>query len=333
MSIASDERDYDADMLEGHLDSNCFHVDGEPIDDKELVRRIQAGDETAFSLLLSNNEKFLNGCAADLADRYGVYHLSADLKQEGAIAMLNAAKQFDFSRGVKFLTYAYPIVKFAVLDYAAETTMPVRLPPTEYHRVRKTAWVLAVAPPGTAELELLASVMEQLGVSRKVAAELMSRARSIFDGVQLGDRADYLSYGSNPATHYTAKLRQEHIDELLATLTPRERTLIRKYCGFDDPDGEGMTFEELAVRLNFNSPGAAEKAFKKAVARLKDVYGKIGNYGSWREAERAVLHARRNSAEPVIYSTPQVTWYEGEWEQETDSPTQPTAETQSGRTP
>lgn len=326
MSIASDERDYEADLLEGHLDSNCFHVDGEPIDDKELVRRIQAGDETAIPLLLSNNEKFLNGCAADLADRYGVYHLSADLKQEGALAMLNAARQFDFSRGVKFLTYAYPIVKSAVFDYAAETTMPVRLPPTEYHRVRKTAWVLAVASPGATEPELLASAMEQLSVSRKVAAELMSRARSIFGGVRLGDRADYLSYGGDPATRYAAKLRQEHIDELLATLSPREQTLIRKYCGFDSPDGEGMTFEELAVRLNFNSPSAAEKAFKKAAEKLKNVYGKVGNYGSWREAERAVQHARRDSAEPVIYSTPQGTWYGGEWGQETDSSTQPTAE-------
>lgn len=307
------KREYEDDLLADRLDYKCYHVDGIKIDDKELVKRIQAGDEAAKHLLLSNNEKFLNGCAADIADRYGVYHLAPDLKQEGALAMLKAAERFDFSRGVKFLTYAYPIVKSAVLDYAAETTMPVRLPPARYHQIRKVSWILAVAPPGTKEPELLASVMEELSVSRKVALSLMSEARSVFDGIQLGERADYLSYGGDPAARYAAKLRQNHISELLSLLTPRERMLIQKYCGFGESDEAGLTFEELAVRFNFNSASAAEKAFCRAVSKLAALYGKTGEYSTWREAARAVHRAKQEAQEPEDYSTPQGTWYEDEW--------------------
>lgn len=345
------KREYEDDLLADRLDYKCYHVDGIKIDDKNLVRRIQAGDETAKHLLLSNNEKFLNGCATDMADRYGVYHLAPDLKQEAALAMLNAAERFDFSRGVKFLTYAYPIVKSAVLDYAAETTMPVRLPPARYHQIRKVSWILAVAPPDAAEPSLMALVMEQMGVSRKVALSLMSEAQSIFDGVQLSDRVDYLSYGGDPAARYAARLRQNHISELLSLLTPRERMLVQKYCGLGEPDETGMTFEELAVRLNFNSPSAAEKAFRRAASKLAKQYGKTGEYGTWREADRAFRKAKNESTEPVEYSTPQDTWYEDEWALterfpelvraliavftimhdalEKDSATQPTAEAES----
>ena len=39
-----------------------------------------------------------------------------------------------------------------------------------------------------------------------------------------------------------------------------------------------MTFQELAIRLNYNGPSGAEKAYKSALRKLKkDLYG--GAYG------------------------------------------------------
>ena len=147
-------------------------------------------------------------------------------------------------------------------------------------------------------------------MSRKVALGLIGEAQRVFDSVQLGDRVDYLSYGGDPAIRYTAQLRHEHISALLAMLKPRERMLIQKYCGVDDPDGVGMTFEEIAVQLNFNSPSAAEKAFSRAISKLSALYGKVGTYGAWRSAEKAFREAKRESTEPAEYSPPQSTWYE-----------------------
>ena len=288
---------------------NSYRTDDEAVDNETLARRLQDGDGTAAALLLSNNEKLLNACALDLCDRYGMTAITDDLKQEGALALLDAARRYHFDTQAKFLTYAYPAVRAAMLDAAAAASLPVSLPPSRYHRVRNAAYLIAAAQPSTRDDTLIGTIQTQMGVSPKVARSLLQDAHAMLGGVQLGDGVFQISCGGDPAARYAAGLRRRHIDELLKTLTPRERTVIRKYCGFDDPDGIGMGFEELAARLNYNSPSAAEKAFKKAAAKLRAEYGTVGRYGVWREAEAAFLAAQRESEQPELYSTPQDTWY------------------------
>lgn len=52
-------------------------------------------------------------------------------------------------------------------------------------------------------------------------------------------------------------------------LTPRELNLVRSYLGIGQPDEVGMTFQELAIRFNYNGPSGAEKAYKAALRKLK----------------------------------------------------------------
>ena len=57
-------------------------------------------------------------------------------------------------------------------------------------------------------------------------------------------------------------------------LTPRELNLVRIYLGIGQPDEVGMTFQELAIYLNYNGPSGAGKAYKAALRKLKrDLYG------------------------------------------------------------
>ena len=48
-------------------------------------------------------------------------------------------------------------------------------------------------------------------------------------------------------------------------LTPRELNLVRSCLGIGQPDEIGMTFQGLAIRLNYNGPSGAEKAYKAAL--------------------------------------------------------------------
>ena len=74
-------------------------------------------------------------------------------------------------------------------------------------------------------------------------------------------------------------------------LTPRELNLVRRYLGIGQPDEVGMTFQELAIRLNYNGPSGAEKAYKAALRKLKkDLYG--GAYGRWLSAQKAIRAAK-----------------------------------------
>ena len=74
-------------------------------------------------------------------------------------------------------------------------------------------------------------------------------------------------------------------------LTPRELNLVQSYLGIGQPDELGMTFQELAIYLNYNGPSGAEKAYKAALRKLKkDLYG--GAYGRWLSAQKGIRAAK-----------------------------------------
>ena len=94
-------------------------------------------------------------------------------------------------------------------------------------------------------------------------------------------------------------------------LTPRELNLVRSYLGIGQPDKVGMTFQELAIRLNYNGPSGAEKAYKAALRKLKkDLYG--GAYGRWLSAQKAIRTAKAEAEQAAGQHTrPQRTWWGG----------------------
>ena len=93
-------------------------------------------------------------------------------------------------------------------------------------------------------------------------------------------------------------------------LMPRELNLVRSFLGIGQPDEAGMTFQELAIYLNYNGPSGAEKAYKAALRKLKkDLYG--GAYGRWLSAQKAIRTAKAEAEQDAGHdATPQRTWWE-----------------------
>ena len=93
-------------------------------------------------------------------------------------------------------------------------------------------------------------------------------------------------------------------------LTPRELNLVRSYLGIGQPDEVGLTFQELAIRLNYNGPSGAEKAYKAALRKLKkDLYG--GTYSRWLSAQKTIRAAKAEAEQETGQrTTPQRTWRE-----------------------
>ena len=72
-----------------------------------------------------------------------------------------------------------------------------------------------------------------------------------------------------------------------------------------------MTFQELAIRLNYNGPSGAEKAYKSAIRKLrKQLDG--GAYGHWISIQKAIQAARREASREIEYSSPQSTWLDSQ---------------------
>lgn len=96
---------------------------------ERLCALAQGGDEAARELLVEKNMGFIIQ-TADLVYRSSSLEGSDlnidvdDLEQEGGIGLLKAISSYDQSIGVKFLTYAAPAIKNAMLDLVHTERMP-----------------------------------------------------------------------------------------------------------------------------------------------------------------------------------------------------------------
>ena len=286
------------------MTKNMYIVAGDGPCNEELALRMQAGDKNAAERLVAQNEGYLT----DLAWAYTPLCEMEDLKQEAALALLDAARRFDPSYGTKLLTYATPAIEATLSDYAARHAFPLSVPASRGSQLRRVAY-LCVEAQDASETELTKAVCEKLKVSSKAAEALIKEYRTLFCVRQLGDDVFSVSCGGDPAVTYDRLMRRTLLMQRMEqVLTPRELNLVRNYLGVGQPDEVGMTFQELAIRLNYNGPSGAEKAYKAALRKLKkDLYG--GAYSRWLSAQKAIRAAKAEAeADPGHYTTPQTTW-------------------------
>ena len=274
---------------------------------EELARRIQEGDPEAASLLLSQNEGYLTMLATSYCEQFSQDFLVDDLKQESALALLDAAQRFDASMGTRLLTYATPAIETAMKDCAAQSSFSLSLPLDRYYQLRQVAFLYAAHEQDT-EANLLTAIQAKLEVSVKVAKRLLEEYRTAFQIESLGERVFDISFGGDPARAYDRFMRRTLLlQRMEEVLKPRELNLVRCYLGIGQPNEQSMTFQELAIRLNYNGPSGAEKAYKSAIRKLrKQLNG--GTYGQWLSIQKAIQAARQEAGEETEYCSSQSTW-------------------------
>ena len=266
--------------------------------------RIQAGDKNAAERLVAQNEGYLT----DLAWAYTPLCEMEDLKQEAALALLDAARRFDPAYGTKLLTYATPAIEAALSDYASRYAFPLSVPTSRGSQLRTVAHLCAEGWDSS-DAELVKAVCEKLKVSSKAAEVLLKEYHALCRARQLGDDVFSVSCGGDPAVAYDRLMRRTLLMRRMEeVLTPRELNLVRSYLGIGQPDEVGMTFQELAIRLNYNGPSGAEKAYKTALWKLKrDLHG--GAYGRWLSAQKAIRAAKAEAEQDAGHGTTlQRTW-------------------------
>ena len=287
------------------MPKNMYTIAGDGPCNEELALRIQAGDKNAAERLIAQNEGYLT----ELARAYTPWCEMEDLKQEAALALLDAAGRFDPAYGTKLLTYATPAMEAALSDYAAQHSSSLSIPISRYNQLRRVAY-LCVEAQDASETELTKAVCEKLKVSSKAAEALIKEYRTLFCVRQLGDDVFSVSCGGDPAAAYDRLMRRTLLMQRMEeVLTPRELNLVRSYLGIGQPDEVGMAFQELAIYLNYNGPSGAEKAYKAALRKLKrDLYG--GAYGRWLSAQEAIRVAKAEAEQDAgHHATPQRTWW------------------------
>ena len=221
-------------------------------EEKRLGERIRQGDQEALQSLIKANLKFV----VSYVKKYRGMGLSIlDLINEGNVGVIEAAKRFDPTRNVRFISYAVWWIRQAIIhalsQYSHIYNIPQKLSDqislmkkkkaslkTELGREpnrEEIAKALGISETDVEDLELL----EERNVS--LSDKCYDEDFEIEDRVSDGE-AESVEYQIIKAS------AQAQIREMLAVLDDKEALVLKLRFGLDDD--RPMTLQEIGDRLH-----------------------------------------------------------------------------------
>lgn len=199
----------------------------------------------------------------------------SDLVGYGNIGLLKAVDKYDYEMGYKFSTYATWWIRQAISRALADQSRMIRLPVHMYEKVSKVKRMqkeLAVELGREAKASEIANRLE---MKKSEVDEIIMYAYDVKslstpvgdeDDSELGDFIEDTAFKSPEEQAISTMLRAD-LDEVLATLNPKEEEILRLRFGLDD--NIQMTLEEVGKRFGVTRE-RIRQIESKALRKLKN---------------------------------------------------------------